>query len=392
MAVWTHEKNRTPPTTLTSSVSSGAYHQQRLSSMPRATFKNKTTSSYTGGHTKRNSRMPSHADSRPPGASGHYNGNSGANTGSTGGSSADSGSLTAYSRSFASSDSNKSDATYAENTSASTTAAFQAYVNHHRDLIKGRQNTDMLVARVEELRRLSDSLTYRHQLRYKWNTDREIEQLCQLIEHKLSGAEAEVAEAVIQKYVDAYNIVSAAADNQLPEPQPASDQSQPPFVHASRHQVCRTVINAAPPTTMPNEIRKRKSACHKNGKDGKASELTGGKDTSLSTQLRNSLLLATATERKTYNQESVQHELMRELENKAPPLYVVQGDVCHKCNIPLIILASDALLGCPRCSHTRLYIQATSSRIAYGEEVEFANFSYKRQNHFQVRMCEPLNV
>jgi hypothetical protein len=49
----------------------------------------------------------------------------------------------------------------------------------------------------------------------------------------------------------------------------------------------------------------------------------------------------------------------------------------------MIILASDALLGCPTCSHTRLYIQATSSRIAYGEEVEFANFSYKRQNHFQ---------
>lgn len=67
----------------------------------------------------------------------------------------------------------------------------------------------------------------------------------------------------------------------------------------------------------------------------------------------------------------------------APPVVnIVQGDICAKCNVPMIILASDALLGCPQCSVTRLYIQATSSRIAYGEEVEFANFSYKRQNHF----------
>ena len=76
------------------------------------------------------------------------------------------------------------------------------------------------------------------------------------------------------------------------------------------------------------------------------------------------------------------HELMCDIENKAPPMYVVQGDMCHRCNLPMIILASEALLGCPRCSQTRLYIQATSSRIAYGEEVEFVNFSYKRQNHF----------
>jgi DNA-directed RNA polymerase subunit RPC12/RpoP len=79
----------------------------------------------------------------------------------------------------------------------------------------------------------------------------------------------------------------------------------------------------------------------------------------------------------------VHNELRSELDNAAPPVYVVQSDICHKCDTVMIILASDALLGCPRCSYTRLYIQATSSRITYGEEVEFANFSYKRINHFQ---------
>lgn len=90
-----------------------------------------------------------------------------------------------------------------------------------------------------------------------------------------------------------------------------------------------------------------------------------------------------------YNQASVRYELMSELERTAPPVYVVQGDICHKCNTAMIILASDALLGCPTCSYTRLYIQATSSHITYGEEVEFANFSYKRINHFQVWCPRP---
>ena len=40
-------------------------------------------------------------------------------------------------------------------------------------------------------------------------------------------------------------------------------------------------------------------------------------------------------------------------------------------------------MGCTKCKQTYTFIQATSSRIAYGEEVEFTSFSYRRENHFQ---------
>jgi hypothetical protein len=99
--------------------------------------------------------------------------------------------------------------------------------------------------------------------------------------------------------------------------------------------------------------------------------------------LKQAKCFADRAERRTYEQDSVRDELMAKLESTAPPVYIVQGDMCDKCNVPMIVLASEALLGCPQCSRTRLYIQATSSQIAYGEEVEFASFSYKRQNHFQ---------
>lgn len=91
----------------------------------------------------------------------------------------------------------------------------------------------------------------------------------------------------------------------------------------------------------------------------------------------------TPTETFTYDESSLRDELGVVLEKEAPPMFVMQGDMCGTCNVAMVIMASEALLGCPQCSRTRPYIQATSSRIPYGEEVEFASFSYKRQNHFQ---------
>jgi hypothetical protein len=88
---------------------------------------------------------------------------------------------------------------------------------------------------------------------------------------------------------------------------------------------------------------------------------------------------------KKYQKESLELELKLKLKEKnvEMPIYLVQGDICTECNEPMMILGSESLLACPKCKRTRVFIQATSSRIAYGEEVEFTSFSYKRQNHFQ---------
>ena len=85
----------------------------------------------------------------------------------------------------------------------------------------------------------------------------------------------------------------------------------------------------------------------------------------------------------TYDKASMHDELALVMDDVMPPILVIKEDVCDTCEVAMVILSSEARMGCPMCSRTKPYMQATSSRIPYGEEVEFASFSYKRQNHFQ---------
>lgn len=84
-----------------------------------------------------------------------------------------------------------------------------------------------------------------------------------------------------------------------------------------------------------------------------------------------------------YDESTIRDELAAKLEDAPPPVCMIQEDMCSACNVPMVVMASEARVGCPSCSRTRPYIQSTSCHIPYGEEVEFASFSYKRQNHFQ---------
>ena len=79
---------------------------------------------------------------------------------------------------------------------------------------------------------------------------------------------------------------------------------------------------------------------------------------------------------------TIRDEFISEVMGQPPPLYLYRGDVCEDCGVPMVVLTTDALLACPQCSRTRIYINATSARVSYGD-VEFASFPYKRQNHFQ---------
>lgn len=224
---------------------------------------------------------------------------------------------------------------------------FTAYVKIQEEKAKENRDTTVLRSELTRMETLLKTLTKRHQHHYKTWLSGNITALQKLIERKESGVEEAELHKKLQKYVNAF--VSVGGTSQAAA-------------------VAHLPARAKSPT------RKRK----KNDETKKEAAVTAGEKVS---ELRDSIL--EATDRAAYNQQSVFNELMSELEKKQPPVYVVQGDMCSRCNIPMIILASDALLGCPQCSYTRLYIQATSSRIAYGEEVEFANFSYKRQNHFQ---------
>jgi hypothetical protein len=220
---------------------------------------------------------------------------------------------------------------------------FEAYVDRKRQEAQETLNTSMLVHRLAEMEEEHGRLTARYQIRRRIHLGHELEELRQLIARRESGEEQKSLEQVLDRYVEAYR----AKQNE---------------------------------STTSGSSRSRKrlvSGLFKNKTAAKAAAAAAK-----GPKLRAAFESAEGSEKRYYLQDSVKHELMAELGHKPPPIYLVQGDMCAKCNVAMIVLASEALLGCPKCSRTRLYIQATSSRIAYGEEVEFANFSYKRQNHF----------
>lgn len=68
---------------------------------------------------------------------------------------------------------------------------------------------------------------------------------------------------------------------------------------------------------------------------------------------------------------------------KEVTVYLADTDECPHCRRQMVMIPSTALLSCTGCGRSKPYLDATSASTAYGEEVEFSNFSYKRSNHFQ---------
>jgi hypothetical protein len=68
---------------------------------------------------------------------------------------------------------------------------------------------------------------------------------------------------------------------------------------------------------------------------------------------------------------------------KVMVLYLASGDKCDDCDQMMQMIVSESMLCCPVCGKMTPYLDSTSSSTAYGEEVEFSSFSYKRSNHFQ---------
>lgn len=68
---------------------------------------------------------------------------------------------------------------------------------------------------------------------------------------------------------------------------------------------------------------------------------------------------------------------------KEVTVYLADTDECPHCRQQMVMIPSTALLSCTGCGRSKPYLDATSASTAYGEEVEFSNFSYKRSNHFQ---------
>lgn len=205
---------------------------------------------------------------------------------------------------------------------------FEACITQHRRQIYKNRNTTTLKKELRQMQRTEKDMTGRHQIRARRDMLKDIEKLKVLIQKREAGEEEREFEEKIKPYVETY-------------------------------------AKLAPLTAVKQRGVKRPAPAEKVGVPTKLPRMAVNK-----------------AERRSYDQSSVQEEYMHEFESQAPPLYVVHGDICEPCGCAMIMMGNDSMLGCPVCGRTRVYIQATSSRIAYGEEVEFSSFSYKRLNHF----------
>lgn len=81
-------------------------------------------------------------------------------------------------------------------------------------------------------------------------------------------------------------------------------------------------------------------------------------------------------------------EFLSDVKGLPPRTLRTERDSCVRCGCALLLLATRSLLACPSCGGASAYLDATSSSVSYGDEVEFSSFSYKRLNHFNERMMQ----
>lgn len=79
-------------------------------------------------------------------------------------------------------------------------------------------------------------------------------------------------------------------------------------------------------------------------------------------------------------------DYLEEIENAPPEVKVMPHEICEECDDVMILESRNSILLCPYCGYRKSYIDATSSHMAYGEEVEFTSFAYLRLNHFNERL------
>ena len=88
----------------------------------------------------------------------------------------------------------------------------------------------------------------------------------------------------------------------------------------------------------------------------------------------------------------LQYKIVFRVEDAVAPLKLIDPDTCLKCNVEYIQSMDECLLMCPSCAEAISFIDASVSSVAYGDEVDYCSFSYKRithlnewLNHFQAR-------
>lgn len=83
-------------------------------------------------------------------------------------------------------------------------------------------------------------------------------------------------------------------------------------------------------------------------------------------------------------QLEVINEYLTAVDNVVPRIQLTRQDTCPRCDggRSMRLVPAKALVACTHCGYCASYLDATTSSVSFGDDIEFANFSYKRINHF----------
>lgn len=203
--------------------------------------------------------------------------------------------------------------------------------------------------RLAELTRQKDALKGRVNIRAR----RELDAKCATLQKEIEAIEANEQAKEYAKRVQPY-LRERERQSELCEMEDLVGVQ--PFFESATTPACAATESA--PTKKKNSglilgkfIRSKGGTVHKRSRTAKASE-------------------------------DIAADFAREMEDKAPPIKVVQEDQCEDCGEDMIMVPTYGILSCPSCGTSRSYMDTTSASVGYGEEVEYTSFSYQRVNHF----------
>lgn len=81
-------------------------------------------------------------------------------------------------------------------------------------------------------------------------------------------------------------------------------------------------------------------------------------------------------------QASIVKEYLVQTQRVAPTVSMHIDDICPKCQLPMLIVPMRTIMFCDKCGFMSTFLDSTAAYVAYGEEIDFSSFSYKRINHF----------
>ena len=99
--------------------------------------------------------------------------------------------------------------------------------------------------------------------------------------------------------------------------------------------------------------------------------------------LDRAIRMASRTEINELQRHSVIDEFLSDFHSAVPPVYLMHGDMCPNCNEIMKKDTNGGALVCRICGVTSVIQDSTAGVVSFCDDVEYANFTYKRGNHFQ---------